>query len=113
MKIEDGQEITHEMATAALRRAVRFFSALQASDGHWPAENAGPLFFLPPLVSPLRLITIIFLNDVCFPYTFFNSEFECRVDICRLCVYISQGILTLCSQKSTGKKFSAIYTAIR
>nr|GMC92256.1 beta-amyrin synthase [Ipomoea batatas] len=50
VKVEDGEEITHETATAALRRAVHFFSALQASDGHWPAENAGPLFFLPPLV---------------------------------------------------------------
>ena len=51
IKIEDGQEITYENATTALKRAVHFYSALQASDGHWPAENAGPLFFLPPLVS--------------------------------------------------------------
>ncbi|KAM1430091.1 hypothetical protein ACFX2I_046204 [Malus domestica] len=50
VKVEDGEEITHEKATASLRRSVHFFSALQASDGHWPAENAGPLFFLPPLV---------------------------------------------------------------
>ncbi|EEF48701.1 Cycloartenol synthase, putative [Ricinus communis] len=50
VKIEEGEEITNEKATEALRRAVHFFSALQASDGHWPAENAGPLFFLPPLV---------------------------------------------------------------
>jgi beta-amyrin synthase len=50
VKIEDGEEITYEKATDSLKRAVHFFSALQASDGHWPAENAGPLFFLPPLV---------------------------------------------------------------
>ncbi|KAL6285250.1 hypothetical protein ACE6H2_009640 [Prunus campanulata] len=50
VKVEDGEEITYEKATASLRRSVHFFSALQASDGHWPAENAGPLFFLPPLV---------------------------------------------------------------
>jgi hypothetical protein len=44
-------------ATAALRRVViHFFLAWQASDGHWPAENAGVLFFLPPLV---RFIIII------------------------------------------------------
>ncbi|CAI9105313.1 OLC1v1004210C1 [Oldenlandia corymbosa var. corymbosa] len=55
VKVEDGQEITHEMATATLRRAVHFFSALQADDGHWPAENAGPLFFLPPLVMCLYI----------------------------------------------------------
>ncbi|XP_019189488.1 PREDICTED: beta-amyrin synthase-like [Ipomoea nil] len=55
VKIEDGEEISHEKATAALRRAVHFFKALQASDGHWPAENAGPLFFLPPLVMCLYI----------------------------------------------------------
>ncbi|KAE8705692.1 Lupeol synthase [Hibiscus syriacus] len=32
-----------------LRRAISFYSSLQALDGHRPAENAGPLFFLPPL----------------------------------------------------------------
>nr|XP_010313621.1 delta-amyrin synthase isoform X1 [Solanum lycopersicum]XP_010313622.1 delta-amyrin synthase isoform X1 [Solanum lycopersicum] len=50
VKVEEGEEISHEIATVALRRAVHFFSALQATDGHWPAESAGPLFFLPPLV---------------------------------------------------------------
>nr|POE45990.1 beta-amyrin synthase [Quercus suber] len=49
IKIEDGGEITDEKATNALRRAVHFFAALQSSDGHWPAENAGPMFFIPPI----------------------------------------------------------------
>ncbi|KAM3216265.1 hypothetical protein P3L10_025706 [Capsicum annuum] len=50
VKVEEGEEISHEVATIALRRAVHFFSALQATDGHWPAENTGVLFSLPPLV---------------------------------------------------------------
>ncbi|EEF35089.1 Cycloartenol synthase, putative [Ricinus communis] len=50
VKVEDGEEITSEIAAAALRRSVHLFSALQASDGHWCAENGGLLFFLPPLV---------------------------------------------------------------
>ncbi|CAN6571059.1 unnamed protein product [Malus baccata var. baccata] len=50
VKVEDGEKITYKKATSALRRSVHFLSALQASDGHWPAENTGPLFFLPPLV---------------------------------------------------------------
>ncbi|GLT38200.1 hypothetical protein SLA2020_124640 [Shorea laevis] len=53
--IEDGEQISYEKATKALKRAVNFLSALQASDGHWPAENAGPLFFLPPLVFTLYI----------------------------------------------------------
>ncbi|CAN8271192.1 unnamed protein product [Cochlearia groenlandica] len=55
VKIGDGEAITHEKATSALRRGVSFFSALQASDGHWPGEIAGPLFFLPPLVFCLHI----------------------------------------------------------
>ncbi|CBI18385.3 unnamed protein product, partial [Vitis vinifera] len=54
-KVGDGEEITYETATTAVRRGAHFFSALQASDGHWPAENAGPLYFLPPLVMCLYI----------------------------------------------------------
>ncbi|CDY20916.1 BnaC06g01360D [Brassica napus] len=50
VRIDDGEGITYEKATNALRRGVAFFSALQASDGHWPGENGGTLFLLPPLV---------------------------------------------------------------
>ncbi|OAY52730.1 lupeol synthase isoform X1 [Manihot esculenta] len=55
VKVEDGEEITTETATAALRRSVHLFSALQASDGHWCAENGGLMFFLPPLVFSLYI----------------------------------------------------------
>ncbi|RVX03813.1 Beta-Amyrin Synthase 1 [Vitis vinifera] len=48
VKVGDSEAITYETATIALRRGAHFFSALQASDGHWPAENSGPLYFLPP-----------------------------------------------------------------
>ncbi|KAG5230730.1 beta-amyrin synthase [Salix suchowensis] len=50
VRVEDGEEVTYEKTTAALRRSANFFSALQASDGHWPAENSGVLCFLPPFV---------------------------------------------------------------
>ncbi|CAL0335335.1 unnamed protein product [Lupinus luteus] len=50
VRIEEGEEITYEKATASLKRAAHHLSALQTSDGHWPAQIAGPLFFLPPLV---------------------------------------------------------------
>ncbi|CAK7339799.1 unnamed protein product [Dovyalis caffra] len=50
-KVEDGEEVSYEKTTTALRRSAKFYSALQASDGHWPAENSGVLFFLPPFVS--------------------------------------------------------------
>ncbi|XP_058004298.1 lupeol synthase-like isoform X2 [Hevea brasiliensis] len=55
VKIQDGEGITSETATAALRRSIHLFSALQASDGHWCAENAGPMFYFPPLVFSLYI----------------------------------------------------------
>ncbi|KAG5569833.1 hypothetical protein H5410_059599 [Solanum commersonii] len=71
VKVEEGEEISHEIATVALRRAVNFFSALQATDGHWPAENAGPLFFLPPLVMCMYITG--HLNSV-FPAEHWKNE---------------------------------------
>jgi len=58
VRVEDGEEVTYEKTTTALRRSANFFSALQASDGHWPAENSGVLFFLPPFVSIFFLISL-------------------------------------------------------
>nr|AIE17465.1 oxidosqualene cyclase [Centella asiatica] len=50
VKVEDGEEITYETVTTTLRRAVHFWAELQSDHGHWPAEIAGPMYFLPPLV---------------------------------------------------------------
>ena len=66
VKVEDGKEITKENATIAMKRGAHFFSALQASDGHWPAENAGPLFFLPPMVSLLiNTLSVTLIKIMC------------------------------------------------
>ncbi|XWS20504.1 hypothetical protein CRYUN_Cryun31cG0106800 [Craigia yunnanensis] len=63
VKIKDGEEITCEAATAALRRSVHLLSAMQASDGHWPVENTGPLFLFPPLAMAMYITG--HLNTVC------------------------------------------------
>ncbi|KAH9620532.1 hypothetical protein KSS87_008076 [Heliosperma pusillum] len=55
VKVGDGEEITYETATTTLKRAVNLFTALQSDHGHWPAEIAGPQFFLPPLVFCLYI----------------------------------------------------------
>ncbi|PKI34611.1 hypothetical protein CRG98_045005, partial [Punica granatum] len=55
VKVEDTEDLTEDAVTTTLRRAISFYSQLQAHDGHWPAENAGPLFFLPPLVMALYI----------------------------------------------------------
>ncbi|KAA8519488.1 hypothetical protein F0562_013744 [Nyssa sinensis] len=55
VRIGDNEEISYEKVTTALRKAVRLNRAVQASDGHWPAENAGPMFFTPPLLIILHI----------------------------------------------------------
>ncbi|KAE8729896.1 Lupeol synthase [Hibiscus syriacus] len=54
-KIEDSKEVTCEDTTAALRRTVRLVSALQSEHGHWPSEQSGPMYFMPPLVMCLYI----------------------------------------------------------
>ncbi|PIN01409.1 Oxidosqualene-lanosterol cyclase [Handroanthus impetiginosus] len=53
IQVKETEKITTEAIITTLRRALSFFSTIQAHDGHWPAESAGPLFFLPPLVLAL------------------------------------------------------------
>nr|AXK50226.1 lupeol synthase [Citrullus amarus] len=58
--------INKETVKIALRRASTLFVALQSEHGHWPAENAGPLYYFPPLVFALyitRDINTIFSEE--------------------------------------------------
>lgn len=50
IKVKEIEDIKDEAVTTTLRRAINFYSTIQAHDGHWPAEFAGPLFFSPLLV---------------------------------------------------------------
>ncbi|RVW23131.1 Beta-amyrin synthase [Vitis vinifera] len=43
---------------------------MQASDSHWPAENSGPLYFLPPLVMCLYITGHL---DIVFPGEFLKE----------------------------------------
>ncbi|KAL6333190.1 hypothetical protein AAG906_028373 [Vitis piasezkii] len=53
VRLGENEEVTYEAVTTAVRKSVRLNRAIQAKDGHWPAENAGPLFFTPPLIMVL------------------------------------------------------------
>ncbi|XP_054818641.1 beta-amyrin synthase-like isoform X2 [Prosopis cineraria] len=50
VKIKDEEEITCEKVKKIVKRATHYLCALQANDGHWPAQIAGPLFYVQPLV---------------------------------------------------------------
>ncbi|KAH6818429.1 cycloartenol synthase 1 [Perilla frutescens var. frutescens] len=53
IKVKETEEISECATVTTLRRGIGYYSTIQAHDGHWPAESAGPLFFLPPLVLAL------------------------------------------------------------
>ncbi|CAE6194753.1 unnamed protein product [Arabidopsis arenosa] len=55
VRVEDAAKIRYEDAKTALRRGLHYFTALQADDGHWPADNSGPNFFIAPLVICLYI----------------------------------------------------------
>ncbi|XP_047949842.1 lupeol synthase-like [Salvia hispanica] len=55
VKVKETEKITEEATTTTLKRAISFYSSIQAHDGHWPAESTGALFFLPMMVMALYL----------------------------------------------------------
>ncbi|KAI3851070.1 hypothetical protein MKW92_045485, partial [Papaver armeniacum] len=54
-KIGNDDEVTYDATTTTLRRAIRFFSALQGEDGHWAADYGALLFVMPPLIFTLYI----------------------------------------------------------
>ncbi|KAG6725894.1 hypothetical protein I3842_02G053100 [Carya illinoinensis] len=56
VQLKETEVITKEAVITTLRRALTFYSSIQAHDGHWPAESAGPRFFLQPFVMALYII---------------------------------------------------------
>nr|GLL30205.1 dammarenediol II synthase-like [Ipomoea trifida] len=55
IRLRDEEEVNYEAITTAVRKGVRLNRALQAKDGHWPAEHSGPMFFIPPLMIVLYI----------------------------------------------------------
>ncbi|KAG6725892.1 hypothetical protein I3842_02G053000 [Carya illinoinensis] len=55
VQVKETEVITKEAVITTLRRSLTFYSSIQAHDGHWPAESAGPLFFLQPFVMALYI----------------------------------------------------------
>jgi hypothetical protein len=51
-KAQDGTpvDINQNMVSEVLRKALNYFSAIQAHDGHWPGDFPGPLFTTATMV---------------------------------------------------------------
>ncbi|KAJ4839941.1 Cycloartenol synthase [Turnera subulata] len=54
-RVKDSEEVTEEMVTSTLRKAMNFYSTIQAHDGHWPGDYGGPMFLMPGLVITLSI----------------------------------------------------------
>jgi len=50
VKLRDVDNITEEALITTIRRAISFFSSIQAHDGHCPAECSGSLLSIQPFV---------------------------------------------------------------
>nr|WQY91013.1 OSC4 [Euphorbia humifusa] len=59
VRLGENEEITEEKVDIALRKALRFSCALQASDGHWPSEFSGELFLTPPMIICLYVTNML------------------------------------------------------
>nr|KYP61355.1 Cycloartenol synthase [Cajanus cajan] len=53
--VQDIEDVTQEIVTTTLKRAVTFHSTLQSHDGHWPGDYGGPMFLMPGLVITLSI----------------------------------------------------------
>ncbi|GLT53537.1 hypothetical protein SLA2020_268020 [Shorea laevis] len=73
VKIKDTEEVREEAVGMTLRRAINFYSTIQADDGHWPGDYGGPMFLIPGLVITLSITGT--LNAV------LSKEHQC--EICR------------------------------
>ncbi|MFS8016052.1 putative dammarenediol II synthase [Helianthus anomalus] len=54
-RLGENENVNYEAVITATRKAVRLIRAIQAKDGHWATEHAGPLFFTPPLIIILYI----------------------------------------------------------
>lgn len=51
VRLDENEQVNYDTVTTAVKKALRLNRAIQAYDGHWPAENSGSLLYPPPLVS--------------------------------------------------------------
>ncbi|KAL7590860.1 hypothetical protein Lser_V15G33498 [Lactuca serriola] len=48
-RLGEEEEVHYEALMTTVKKAVRFNRAIQAKDGHWPADYDGPMSFTPPI----------------------------------------------------------------
>ncbi|XP_047321404.1 cycloartenol Synthase [Impatiens glandulifera] len=59
VKVKDVEDITEDKVKNTLRRAIDFYSTIQAHDGHWPGDYGGPMFLMPGLIIALSITGVL------------------------------------------------------
>lgn len=107
--VKEGEVMKSEIVTVALRRAATFFAALQSNQGHWPAENSGPLFFSPSLVllfNPKFTLFLISKAELYYrPDIFLSFFFGKKV----FALYITGHLSTIFSEEHRKEIFRYTY----
>nr|AGS16975.1 dammarenediol synthase II [Panax vietnamensis] len=55
VRLDENEQVNYDAVTTAVKKALRLNRAIQAHDGHWPAENSGSLLYTPPLIIALYI----------------------------------------------------------
>ncbi|KAM2859927.1 hypothetical protein COP2_025287 [Malus domestica] len=63
LKVKDQEEVMEEAVTTTLRRAVSFYSTIQAHDGHWAGYYGGPMFLLIITLSITGALNAVLLKE--------------------------------------------------
>ena len=51
VQLSENEDVGEEAVVQTLKRAMNFYSTIQAGDGHWPGDYGGPNFLMPGLVA--------------------------------------------------------------
>ncbi|XP_019251563.1 PREDICTED: cycloartenol Synthase-like [Nicotiana attenuata] len=51
VQVIDIGDVTEDNVATTLKRALSFYSTLQAHDGHWAGDYGGPMFLMPGLIT--------------------------------------------------------------
>ncbi|CAN6445098.1 unnamed protein product [Victoria cruziana] len=114
VSIGETEDVSLEAVTATLQRAVKFYSTIQAHDGHWAGDYGGPMFLMPGLVIALyvtgalhNVLSSVHIQEICrYLYNHQNEDGGWGLHIeghsTMFCTALSYVTLRLLGQKLEG-----------